>query len=170
MVTLCQTAENKGKSWPDSHDRAMREVVDSWEHPDLLAVLEDLRHIRDHLEGPPERYSRPYKLQQVALHYHSKPGADLIMDISGLHRHLSEGFSRCRPTAYSPSIILEIAELVYIQPAPADPADSSRVATNLRQILHLLGPSAGSCNFINTMRKGSSTGLINVLAKNRRNC
>ena len=47
------------------------------------------------------------------------------MDISGLRRHLLEGFSRCRPTAYSPSIIIELAELLYIQPAPADPADTS---------------------------------------------
>ena len=52
-------------------------------------------------------------------------------------------------------IIIELAELLYIQPAPADPADSSRVATNLRQILRFLGPPAASCNFINTMRKGS---------------
>jgi len=33
--------------------------------------------------------------------------------------------------------------------------DSSRVATNLRQILRYLGPPAVSCHFINTMRKGS---------------
>ena len=74
------------------------------------------------------------------------------MDISDLRRHLPEGFPRCRPTAYSPSIIIELAELLYIQPAPAD---LSRVATNLQQIIGLLGPSAASCNFINTMRKVS---------------
>jgi len=44
----------------------IQEVADSWEHPDWLAVLENLRYIRDHPEGPSERYSRPYKLQQVA--------------------------------------------------------------------------------------------------------
>ena len=52
-------------SWPELHDRAIQEVVDSWEHPDWLAVLEYLRYIRDHPEGPSERYSRPYKLQQA---------------------------------------------------------------------------------------------------------
>ena len=72
-----------------------------------------------------------------------------------MRRHLPEGFSRCSPTAYSPSIIIELAELLYIQTAPADPADSSQVATNLRQILRFLGPPAASCNFINTMQKGS---------------
>jgi len=72
-----------------------------------------------------------------------------------VRRHLPEGFSRCSPTAYSPNIIIEIAELLYIQPAPVDPADSSRVATNLRQILRFLGPPAAPCNFINIMRKGS---------------
>jgi len=71
------------------------------------------------------------------------------MDISNVHQHLPEGFSWCSLTAYSPSIIIELAELRYIQPAPADPADSSRVATNLRQILHFLGLPAASCNFIN---------------------
>jgi len=59
------------------------------------------------------------------------------------------------PTTYSPNIIIELAELLYIQPVPADPADSSRVATNLRQILRFVGAPAVSCNFINTMRKGS---------------
>jgi len=82
------------------------------------------------------------------------------MDLSGLRRHLQEGFSRCRPTAYSPSIIIEPAELVYSQPAPADPADSSRVAKNLRQILGLLGLSAASCNFINTMQKESPSNSL----------
>ena len=68
------------------------------------------------------------------------------MDISNVRRHLREGFARCSPTAYSPSIIIELAELLYIQPAPADPVDSSRVATNLRQILRYLGPPAASCS------------------------
>ena len=77
------------------------------------------------------------------------------MGISNVRRHLLKDFSRCSPTAYSPSIIIELAELLYIQPAPADPVDSSRMATNLRQILRYLGPPAASCNFINTMRKGS---------------
>jgi len=113
------------------HDRAIREVADSWEHPDWLAVLENVRYIRDHPEGPPDRYSRPYKLQQVAWHNQSKAGANLIMDISNVRRHLPEGFSRCSPTAYSPNIIIELAELLYIQPVPADPADLSRVGTNL---------------------------------------
>jgi len=36
------------------------------------------------------------------------------MDISGLRWHLPEGFSRRSPTAYSPSIIIELAELLYI--------------------------------------------------------
>jgi len=155
MVTLCWAALQKGKSWPEMHDREIQEVADSCEHPDWLAVLENLRYIRDHPEGPSERYSRPYKLQQVACHNQCKAGAELIMDISNMRRHLPEGFSRCSPTAYSPSIIIELAELLYIQPAPADPVDSSRVATNLRQILRYSGPPAASCNFINTMRKGS---------------
>ena len=157
MATLCRTAQNKGKNWPDLYDREIREVANSWEHPDCLMVLKNLRYIRDRLEGPPERYSIPYILQQVAWHNQSKAGADLIMDISclALRRHLPEGFPRCRPTAYSPSIIIELAELLYIQPAPADPADPSRVAKNLRQILGLLGPSAASCDFINTMQKRS---------------
>ena len=68
-----------------------------------------------------------------------------------MRRHLPEGFSQCSLTAYSPSIIIELAELLYIQPAPVDLVDSSRVATDLRQILRYLGPP----NFINTMRKGS---------------
>jgi len=91
----------------------------------------------------------------VAWHNQSKAGAELIMDISNVRRHLPEGFSWCSPTAYFPSIIIELAELLSIQPAPADPVDSSRVATNLRQILRYLGPPAASCNFINTMRQGS---------------
>ena len=155
MVTLCRTAQNKGKSWPESHDREIQEVADSWERPDWLVVLENLTYIRDHPEGTPERYSTPYKLQQVAWHNQSKAGANLIMDFSGLRRHLPKGFSLCRPTAYSASIIMELAELLYIQPAPADPADPSRVAKNLRQILGFLGQSAASCNFINTMQKRS---------------
>jgi len=77
IVTLCRTAQNKGKSWPESHDRAIREVADSWEHPDWLVVLENLRYIRDHPEGPPERWcSRPYKLQQVAWHNQSRSRSD----------------------------------------------------------------------------------------------
>ena len=88
-----------GKSWPKSHDRAICEVAESREHPDWLGVLENLRYIRDHPKGPPEQYSRPYKLQRVAWHNQSKAGADLIMDISGLRRHLPEGFSRCSLTA-----------------------------------------------------------------------
>jgi len=63
MITLCRAAQRKGKIWPESHDRAIREVADSWEHPDWLAVLENLRCIWDHPEDPPDRYSRPYKLQ-----------------------------------------------------------------------------------------------------------
>jgi len=62
--------------------------------------------------------------------------------VSGLRRHLPESFFRCSPTAYSPSKIIEIEELLYIQQAPVDPADLSRVATNLRQIPRFLGPSA----------------------------
>jgi len=50
------------------------------------------------------------------------------MDISDVRRHLPEGFSRCSPTAYSSNIIIELAELLYIQPVPADHADSSRVS------------------------------------------
>jgi len=34
MVKLCRAALRKGKSWPETHDRAIREVADSWEHPD----------------------------------------------------------------------------------------------------------------------------------------
>jgi len=97
MVLLCRTAENKGKSWPNSHDMAIQEVADSWEHRDWPLVLDDL-----------------------------------IRDISGLRRHLLESFSQCRPTAYSPSIIIELAKLLYSQPALADPADSARVAKNLQ--------------------------------------
>ena len=135
---------------------ASQEVADSWEHSNWASVLLDNEYIRDCPEGPPEKNSRPYRLQQVAWHHQSKAGADLIRDISDLRRHLPEGFTRCRPTAYSPSIIIiELAELLYSQPAPADPADSARAAKNLRQILYLLGPSAVSCNFINTMRKGT---------------
>jgi len=171
MVTLCRTAQNKGKSWPDSHDRAIQEVADSWEHTDWLAVLELLRYIQHRLEGPPDRYSRPCRRQQVAWHNQSKAGVDLIMDISGLRRHLPEGFSRCRPTAHSPSIIIQLAELLYIQQAPVDPAHLSQVATNLRQILGLLGPSAATCNFIITMRKGSpSYSLVMAFEEAFRTC
>jgi len=112
MVTLCRAALRKGKSWPETHDRAIQEVADSLEHPDWLAVLENLRYIWDHPEGSSERYSRPYKLQQVAWHNQSKAGAELIMDISHVRWHLLEGFSRCSPTAYSSSIIIELAELL----------------------------------------------------------
>ena len=48
------------------------------------------------------------------------------MDISNVRRHLPEGFFRYSPTAYSPSIIIELAELLYIQPAPADPVDVTK--------------------------------------------
>jgi len=76
----------------------------------------------------------------------------IFMDISNVRRHIPEGFSQCSPTAYSPSIIIELAKLLYIQPAPANPTDSSRVATNLRQILRFLGPPAALCEWrpINT--------------------
>ena len=131
MVILCRAALRKGKSWPESHDRAFQEVADSCEHLDWLEVLENLRYIRDHPEGAPERYSRPYKLQQVAWHKQSKAGVELIMDIFNVRQHLPEGFSWCSSTAYSPSIIIELAELLYIQPAPVDPVDSSWVAMNL---------------------------------------
>jgi len=131
MVTLCREALQKGKSRPKTHDRAIQEVADSWEYPDWLAVLENLRYIRDHPESPSERYSRPYKLQQVAWHSQSKAGVELIMDIFNVRQHLPEGFSWCSSTAYSPSIIIELAELLYIQPAPVDPVDSSWVAMNL---------------------------------------
>ena len=126
----------------------------SWQYPNWPSVLSNLKYIRDRPEGPPEKYSRPYRLQQVAWHNQSKAGANLIKDISGLRRHLLEGFTRCRPIAYSPSIIIQLAELLYRQPAPADPADLTRVAKNLQQILCLSRLSAASCNFINTMRKG----------------
>jgi len=106
-------------------------------------------------KGPPEKYSRPYRLQQVAEHNQSEAEVDLIGDISGLRRHLPEGFTRCRPIAYPPSIIIELAEFFYRQPAPVDLADSARVAKNQRQILYLSGPSALSCNLINIMRTGS---------------
>jgi len=131
MVTLCRTAQNKGKSWPDSHDMAIQDVADSWEHLDWHLVLADLRYIRDRPEGPPEKYSRPYRLQQVASNNQSKAGAELIRDISGLRCHLPKGFSRCRPKTYSPSSIIELAEIFYSQPAPTDRADSARVAKNL---------------------------------------
>ena len=162
MVTFCRAALRKGKSWPESHDRAIQEVAESWEHPDWLAVLKNLKYIWDHLEGPSERYSRPYKLQQVARHNQSKAGAELIMDISNVRRHLPEGFSRCSPTAYSPSIIIELAKLLYIQPAPADPVDSSRVATNLRQILRYLDKIV-VVNFFDFLRKGRLERLPNFL-------
>jgi len=100
MVTLCRAALRKGQSWPETHDRAIQEVVDSREHSDWLAVLENLRYIRDHPEGPSDRYSRPYELQQVAWHNQSKARAELIMDISNMRQHFPEGFSRCSPTAY----------------------------------------------------------------------
>ena len=87
------------------------------------------------------------------------------MDVSNVRRHHPEGFSRCSLTAYSPSIIIELAALLYIQPAPADPVDLSRVATNLRQILRYLGPPAASCNFINTMRQGSPSYSIVMAVK-----
>jgi len=65
-------------------------------------------------------------------------------------------------TSYSPNIIIELAELLCIQPAPVDPADLSRVATKLRQILRYSGPPAASCNFINTMREGSASYSITM--------
>jgi len=93
MVTLCRTAQNKGKSWPDSHDIAIQEVADSWVHPKWPSVIVDLRYVKDRPEGPPEKYSRPYRLQQVAWHNQSKAEANLIRDISGVCRHLPEGFT-----------------------------------------------------------------------------
>jgi len=155
LVTLCWAAQRIGKSWPETHYRAIQEVADTCEHPDWLAVLENLRYIQDHPESLPDPYSRPNKLQQVAWHNQSKAGTNLILDISNVRRHLQEGFSQCSPTAYSPNIIIALPELLHIRPAPADPADSSRVPTNLRQILRFLGLPVASCDFINTMRKGS---------------
>jgi len=119
------------------------------------SVFVDLKYIRDRPEGPPEKYSGPFRLQQVTWHNQSKAEADLIRDISGVCRHLPEGFTECRLTVYSPSIIIKVAQLLYSQPAPVDPTDSARVARNLRQILYLLGPSVLSCKLVNTMRKGS---------------
>jgi hypothetical protein len=58
---------------------AIQEVADSWEHPNWLSVHSNLRYIRDHPEGPPEKYSRPYKLQHVVWHYQSK--ADLALPV-----------------------------------------------------------------------------------------
>ena len=91
-------------------------MADSWKHLNWPSVLSDLRYIRDRLEGPLEKDSS-YRLQQVAWNNQSKAGANLIRDISGLRRHLLGGSTRSRPTAYSPSIIIELAELLYRQPA-----------------------------------------------------
>jgi len=58
---------------------AIQEVADNGELPYSLSVHSDLRYIRDHPEGPPEKYSRPYKLHHVVWHYQSK--ADLALPV-----------------------------------------------------------------------------------------
>ena len=161
-VALCETAYKKKKNWPDSHDAAIQEVADSWDHPSWPHVLSNLRCIRDHPEGPPEKYSKPYKLQQVAWYNKAKAEDVLIRDIIGACRHLPEGFTSCKLAAYSPSVIIELAEFFHSQLVPVDLADSARVANNLRKILSLLGTSAGSRSFINTMRKGSPAYSLNA--------
>ena len=69
----------------------------------------------------------------MAWHNQSKAGAELIMDISNVRLHLPEGFSRCSQAAYSPSIIIELAELVYIQPALVDYMQISAVHENSKE-------------------------------------
>jgi len=55
--------------------------------------------VRDRPEGPPEKYSRLDKLQQVAWYSQSKAGVDLITKTSqGVRRHLPEGFTQREPT------------------------------------------------------------------------
>ena len=105
-VALCRTTYKNKKSWPESHEVAIQEVADSWDHPSWPDILSNLRYIRDHPEGPPDRHSRTYQLQQVAWYNHSKAGVTLIRDIVGVRRHLPEGFTRCQPAAHSPSVIL----------------------------------------------------------------
>ena len=40
--TLSGSPAERQKLAPESHDRAIQEVAESWEHPDWLAVLENL--------------------------------------------------------------------------------------------------------------------------------
>jgi len=131
----------------------IQQVAESWEHPDWPANLSELRHTRDLTECPSGKYTKPYRLQEFAWLSQAKAGTDLIGSITGLRRHIPEGFTWCSPAFYSPSIIIELAELVHRQPRLADLPDISRVARNLRQILGMLGPSASSCNFVNNKRK-----------------
>ena len=112
-------------------------MADSWEHPDWPSFLSNLlyvRVLRDHPEGPWDKHSRPSRLQQVAWHSQSNTVIELIKGIAGLRRHLVEGSTRCEAGVYSPSIIIELAELLYRQQGPADPAVSIMVTRNLRQI------------------------------------
>jgi len=86
-------------------------VAKSWEHPDWPANLSHFRRTRDHAEGPSGKHSKPYRLQEVAWHSQAKAEIELIGSITGLRRHLPEGFTRCSPAFYSPSIIIKLAEL-----------------------------------------------------------
>ena len=58
MVTLCQAALRKGKSWPESHDRAIQEVADSgstrtgWRSSKILDTSGTIR--RAHQSGTPD--------------------------------------------------------------------------------------------------------------------
>jgi len=52
MVALCKNAQNKGKSWPDSHEVAIQEVADSWEHPNWPSILSSLRNGQGPPRGP----------------------------------------------------------------------------------------------------------------------
>jgi len=70
--------------------RAIREVTHSWEHPDWLAVLKNLRYILDHPEGPPDRTPDPTSSSRWPGNQ-SKAGADLIINIS--MRKLSPSYS-----------------------------------------------------------------------------
>jgi len=101
-------------------------------------------------------------VEPVAWHSQSRSGIELVKSISGLRRHLPDSFTRCHPTTYSPSVIIEFAELFYRQtklfyrqPSPKHREDSARVARLLRQILSLLGPSVSIRNFVDTKRKGA---------------
>ena len=61
----CWAAQRKGKSWPETHDRAIQEVADSCEHPDcgwrsskILDISRTIRRAHQILTPDPTSSSR----------------------------------------------------------------------------------------------------------------
>jgi len=92
------------------------QVVDSWDAPDCPQCLAKSWYIRDQPQREGGQQPKPYKLQPITWHSQTKKGNTMIKGITGICRHLPEGFTRCTPAFYSPSISWENSSTVSQDP------------------------------------------------------